>query len=328
MGKRRQNWFGPRFRIPKRAFPKDLARIAFERWPNIVGGDYVVPPCPPKLLLKELLEVVCLTATAPEEGRFPSFNIVAIPAGAPDENRNLGQQWAFDESRPLSISELRRLAPAVDLKKSAIWLEWTEDGWRIAGLVDLGTSWHRARMGLEYQYRQPSCLLVQVDRPGRVRVYQGGYHVVTLTDGEISGHEGLQIQATLGTAAHRGLAEIHREVTVPSVEEPKEYFEFEFLALWNTYAAIANSIASLGHGGALIVVPPKKVPKLKNLKIKYPHNSSGLRSSFIEFINARNVVGDLVARRENNEAISDENFSHVKWLAVLPTRSLSRRHVL
>ena len=45
---------------------------------------------------------------------------------------------------PLSADEVRRLAPSVDFKKSAILTKWEATRWQVAGLVDLGTSWNRA----------------------------------------------------------------------------------------------------------------------------------------------------------------------------------------
>jgi hypothetical protein len=247
---RKDRFFGPELpRIPRRAFPHTLAAIAFKKWEYVCGGNYVTPPCPPQKLLKELLETAYLTASAPEEDRFPQFNIVATPLSAIGDNPHIGHLWRLNANRPLTVTELRRLAPAVDIKKSAIWIQWSATKLHIAGLVDLGTSWYRARMGLEYNYKDPTCLLVQVDRPGRVRVYQGSFHVATLCDGAIEGHDGISLHLSLHEPANRGLHAMRRELVRPSVEEPKEFYNFEFLALWNTYAAIANSIAMLKHWG-------------------------------------------------------------------------------
>ena len=105
-------------RIPKQAFPTDLARVVIERWENICGGSYVAPPCPGKQLLRSLLEIAYLTASAPEEDRFPQFNILAAPADMNDEH--IGRRWKFKDSRDLTVTEMRRLAPAVDVRKSAI----------------------------------------------------------------------------------------------------------------------------------------------------------------------------------------------------------------
>jgi hypothetical protein len=312
---RKDRFFGPELpRIPRRAFPQTLAAIAFKRWAYMCGGDYVTPPCPPKKLLQVLVETAYLTASAPEEDRFPKFKFVATPLGVVGDNQHIGRRWPFSERRLLTVSELRRLAPAVDVKKSAIWVQWSESGLHVAGLVDLGTSWYRARMGLEYKYDGPASLLIQVDRPGRVRVYQGSFHVATLSDGAIEGHDGISLHLSLHEAANRGLHAMRKDLVRPKIEHPKEFYGFEFLALWNTYAAIANSIAMMKHGGAIVVIPPKTKLSDKYARTKYAQNSSVLRSAFVSFMNKRHIIGDLMARRENNEVVSNESFSHAEAL--------------
>jgi hypothetical protein len=113
------------------AFPKDLAKIVFDRWDNMVSGQYVAPPCPPLALLRRVLEACYLTSCAPEEARYPRFNVVATPREYPDDSESLGKKWQFRAPRALTVSELQRLAPTVDLKKSAIWVVWDEQGWSI-----------------------------------------------------------------------------------------------------------------------------------------------------------------------------------------------------
>ncbi|HEV2551374.1 MAG TPA: hypothetical protein VGU20_28955 [Stellaceae bacterium] len=191
-------------------------------------------------------------------------------------------------------------------------MEWTDDGWRIAGLVDLGTSWHRARLGLEYRYRAPSSLLVQVDRPGRIRVYQSGFHVATLADGEIQGHQSIIDVSTitlLHSPVSAGLYHMRKEIHRPKIEEAREFAEFEFIALWNTHAAIANSISQDGHGGGIIIVPTNEPLPLKSLRTKYGQRSTILRAAFIGFMNARHKVGDLMARQEHGEPVTTEEHS-------------------
>jgi sensor domain DACNV-containing protein len=305
---RKDRLFGPELpRIPARAFPSTLAAVVHKRWNFVCGGTYVTPPCPSKPLLRAVLETAYLASSSPEEDRFPKFNIIATPIGGLGEEHYIGHKWPFSNQRVLSVSELRRLAPAVDIKKSAIWAVWSDSGWRIAGLVDFGTSWHRARMGLEYTYQGPACLMIQIDRPGRIRVYQGSFHVATLTDGVVEGHEGISFHLSLHAAAHRGLRAIAKDLSRPKIEEPRETANFEFLALWNTYVAIANSIAQLGHGGALVIVPPNAEVSSGLLKIKYEQRSPILRSAFVEFMNARHIVGDIYASQENEEEISEES---------------------
>lgn len=285
-----------------KAFPKELAKVVGSRWNNMVAGDYITPPCPPDRLLRELLETIYLAAAQPEESRYPQFNIVAVPFEDSLKDRFLGDVWKFNDPRPLSVDEIHRLAPAVDFKKSAILAQWHAGAWRIAGLVDLGTSWGRARVGLQYHYEFPACLFIQIDRPGRLRVYQGQYLIAALVDGRLERHKGLEFQLSLGTQTHNGLRKIWREITYPKIEEPREYENFQFIAFWNTFAAIANCISEAAHGGAIVIVPARKSVNAKQINIKYRQNSSVLRAAFIRFMNVRHRVADFIVRLEKGDS--------------------------
>lgn len=219
------------------------------------SGRIRTPPRPPDRLFSELLETAYLCASMPEEGRYPQFNIAAVPAANFNESRYLGDIWHFTEPRRLSVDELRRLAPAVDFRKSGILVKWDIGQLHIVGLTDFGTSWSRARIGLQYHYRFPECLVVQLDRPGRIRVYQGRYLVAALVDGKLERHKGLELNLSVGRAAHGGLEKLYREIAPPKIEEPREYHSFLFSSLWNIFAALANCIADVGHGGAVLIVP-------------------------------------------------------------------------
>lgn len=306
-GKRTKSLSGGR--AQRIAFPNQLASVVYDRWPNMVGGDYVTPPCPPKTQLATLLEILFMTGCAAEEGRLPSFNVVATPHG--DHAKFLGEARVvhFETPRSLNVAALRQLAPVVDINKSAIWIRWSDLGFEIAGLVDLGTSWSRARIGLGYRYNVPRCLIVQADRPGRLRVYQGDFRVATLSEGTINDHLGLSIELALHASTDRGLRAMAPEITWPTVEPPKEYEGFAFLALWNTYAAISNSISAMGHGGALIVVEPQARLSEDHVRVKYSSPSDDLRTAFIKFINARNVSGDLLERKLAGEKVSDQRMA-------------------
>ena len=283
------------------AFPKELTKKVVERWKTVVGGDYVAPPLPPSRLLRQLLEVAYLAAAVPEENRYPKFNLVAIPVDNSGVQR-LGKIWSFNNRRPLSVDEIRRLAPSVDFKKSAILTEWSNDDWQIVGLVDLGTSWGRARIGLQYDYDHAEALFVQVDRPGRMKVYQGEFIVAALVDGKLQRYGGLELHLALHEPILRGLDEMRELITPPKIEEPRDYYNFEFTAHWNAVAAIANCINDEGHGGALILAPPKSAPSENEVRIKYQMNSAVLREAFVTFMNVRNRVIDFVIRIESGKA--------------------------
>jgi len=249
--------------------------------------------------LLELLEILYLAAAVPEELRYPQFNVVAVPSTHTNVSE-LGDVWVFDDPRKLSVDEVRRLAPAVDPKKSALFLKWTDAGWQIVGLVDLGTSCNRARIGLQYQYHSPSCLYVVVDKPGRIKVYQGQYIVAALRDGQLERHEGFDLSLVLHSPTHNGLKKIWDKITYPRLESPREYENFQFIAFWNTLAALANCIGEEAHGGAIVIVPSSKSIS-KELRVKYRQNSSILSDAFVAFMNYRHLIADVVFRLEQEE---------------------------
>lgn len=280
------------------AFPKDLAKVVARRWKTLVAGEYVAPPCPPSGLLRELLEACYLASSSPEEGRYPKFNVIAVPEGHVVGSAKTS--WPFTTLRPLIVSELRRLAPAVDFKKSAILATWGVSGWAIAGLVDLGTSWYRARAGLAYQYQAPETLLLQIDRPGRVYVYQGTFLVAALVDGQVTGNGGLPLNLFLHEPANAGLERMANHIDWPDYEQPRDYEGFAFMALWNTYAAIANEISMEGHGGMLVIQPGDRDLDPSLIKLKYESQSTALRESLVTFLSARNLIGDYLSLSDDN----------------------------
>lgn len=287
--------------MPRTMFPADLAKITVDRWPHLVSGDYETPPCPPMKLLKQLLETAYVASSMSDEARYPAFNLVAERG----TNHQLLPSWKFETPRALTPNELKRLAPATDLRKSAILIDWDESHLFIKGIVDLGTSWHRARMGLDYRYRHPISLFVQADRPGRLRVYQGPYLVSELHDGTIPSKNGIELQLFLHNSARSGLEKMDEELVRPEHEYIKEWHEFEFIAMWNTFAAIANTISLEGHGGALLIKDTVPGEKCDYVSPKYECSSDQLRRSFIEYMNKRHAIGDLITLEERGEDVSD-----------------------
>lgn len=293
------------------SFPKDLASIVSNRWIELVAGDYTPPPCPTTKLLQQLFETSYLAANCPEETRYPKFNIIATSShtGKRPQGYSILE---FDLPRPLNVQEVRRLAPTVDLAKSAIWATWNDDGWLITGLVDLGTSWHRAKKGLGYRYQAPADLFVQVDRPGRIKVNQGAYHVATLEDGSIIGLKGIDLSLFFHPIATTGISSLQNSIQYPAYEHPREFADFEFMALINTYSAISSEISTGGHGGMVILVLDHDAESQEQLRIKYPCKSSMLKDAFVTFMNARHIQGDYGALYDDGHAVPAAELHHAE----------------
>jgi hypothetical protein len=280
-------------------FPQDLAKAVFERWNEVVLGDYLAPPCPPLPLMKKLFDICYFAACLPEESRYPQFNVVALPEDGLRTSSYVGSIWEISP-RSLTIDEIHRLAPAADSKKCAILVTWNETSWRVRGLADLGASWHLKRIGLAYKGWSLQSLIIQTDRPGRMRIYQGSFHVATLTEGEIQGLNNIEPKVFLHPPVLAGLERLAQEIERPAYENLQDALEFEFIALWNTYAAIANLISLQGHGGTLIIAPGDQDTCSQHVRFKYESSSLILRSAFLEFTNQRHIVSDYISLDEDD----------------------------
>jgi hypothetical protein len=274
-------------RKPRHATLAQVASALVKRWCSSIAGDYEAPPCPPVTTLRRLLTALNYASGVPEEGRFPRFSVVVAKADQPTEG-----VWRFERPRAFELSELRRMLPVTDVDKSALLVEFDDDGLSIAGLVDMGTSWRRARIGLAYHYNAPPHMIVEVERPNRFSVYQGQFRVATFADGLLDMPFGLDLPLFLHDIVNAGIDEdLSPRLVRPRREPPKEFCSFEFTALWNCFAAIANSIAHASHGGTLVILPGATVDE-KLAQVKYGLRSSRLADAFVKFMNARHRSAD------------------------------------
>jgi len=80
-------------------------------------------------------------------------------------------------------------------------------------------------------------------------------------------------------------------------ESMREWHEIEWLTYVNTILAVVNTIQMGGHGGALLLAGMNSnLVQDESVKIKYelPSVYHHLRKHFIEFMNLRHQVGDMV----------------------------------
>lgn len=301
-------------------FPADLAKTVAERWHQMVAGDYITPACPNKRQLKTILEACYLSANTPEEGRYPKFNVVVTEEGALGRGKTDATFYRLESPRSLNVEELRRLAPATDPKKSAIWITFANNRIVISEICDLGTSWHRARLGLVYSYRVPSALIIQIERPGKMKVFQGEFSVASLADGIVVESE-FDIPHFLHKIAHEKFNELAQMFTVPSIEEPRDFESFWSTALCNVFSGLINSVNALGHGGAIIIVPDCSAISAENIRLKYACSSDSLRSAFVLFINARNRTADYWTAIETGEVV-EANLHEAELILAAATEQL------
>ncbi|MFO7168679.1 MAG: hypothetical protein DIU80_011720 [Chloroflexota bacterium] len=307
--------------MPDYHFPADLAEQVTRIWDSFLDGVvFSRPPLPSPAKLRTLMEVAYLAGLEKEEGRPLCFMICCTMRSEVIHrhgHERIVEMWPFSACRPYNVQELRRLAVTCDIDTAAIWVEFSPDPDEplvIRGLLNLGSSWVRARRAFSYSHDAlPEALLVRVDAPGQLTVFQGSYVVATLRSGRI------QIESPLSTGDLLGAYPLFREgqkllrsqITPPRYEVLRDWDQFEWLTYVNTILAIVNGIQCSGHGGALILAASacELVSRERELvKVKYQLSSdpAHLRRRYVEFMNIRHQYGDMVRQYANDHAATPQ----------------------
>jgi sensor domain DACNV-containing protein len=120
------------------AYPPDLSQYVAQHWPS--GRALALSP----ELLCEALSVAFQASLTSEEARPTRFRLLLtdpeqLPeSGAPNQGV---LRLQFDQSRPLSADELRRLSPASPFETTLIGAHQEEDKLRIWGIAHSGPAW-------------------------------------------------------------------------------------------------------------------------------------------------------------------------------------------
>src|SRR5262245_39405585 len=165
------------------AYPPDLARYVEEHWPS--GTPLTVS----RDLLSEALSIAFEASMTSEEGRPTAFRLLLTPAerlpeaGAPNDGV---LRLRFDQSRPLTSDELRRLSPSAPFETSLIGIHVEKQRWRIWGLAHSGPAWLAPTWGgrslvPNWTYDP----IIHVLGPGRLAVRRAGRLVGALERGQL-----------------------------------------------------------------------------------------------------------------------------------------------
>lgn len=303
-------------------YPKNIAKILTKRWNQYIGGDYTPPILPPPKILEIILDYAFYASLETEEDRPVRFNL-CINSSSYELKRQYSKSndleiWKFTEPRTFTIQEIRRLSVATNFQTSAIWVRYSKDKTNklfITGIINLGESWEKARNAVSYNYENlPDALLVKVESPGKILIYQGNNCVETFIKGQIRKRESVPELMDL-YGAYKLFNETQKllrpRIKRPKHEYIKKWHEFEWLSIFNTVLAIVNTIQNNGHGGTLIYTNKSKdLLKSGFIKCKYtfPINNNILASRYINFINIRHQLGDLWYLKEyENKTVSEKN---------------------
>ena len=250
------------------AYPDDLARFVEERIAERPEAA-AMPGSARALLagerLRELLAVAYHATFLREEERPVTFRLLAAePACIPARVREEGplQVLPFGTQRPLTVQELRRLAPAAKLMRSLVGVGRQNGSLAIWGIVHSGTGWlspvfggRRRGDGL------PPLPTVLASGPGRLLVGLGDAVVATLRDGRITE----PVQDVFSSAwlpalfqdARGDVMRVHGE-RMAALGVPVRPVGSDVVRMVGQHFVrrLVSTIRAARHGGTLLLVPP------------------------------------------------------------------------
>jgi hypothetical protein len=175
------------------AYPDALPEVVEQRWAAADLGGLVTAPLPTREQMLGLIHPAFQASLLSEEGRPVAFRLVLCEPDELSEDvelRSRNRALRFAETRPLSVAEIVRLAPAADPSQTLIGVR--DDGGNpvIWGLIDAGLSWWEYVRG-ERGDRQsssppPERFTVSSARRGAITISRGGRVVCALNRGEIT----------------------------------------------------------------------------------------------------------------------------------------------
>jgi hypothetical protein len=286
------------------AFPSDLAAQVTERWNTFVSRhDRPAPPLPSPSDLRFILETAFFASFEREEGRDLKFVLCCSPSLEV-------QRDGFDEPvsvvpladpRPLTVGEIRALAPAVSPSNATILVRFPHDEsdpprLEIAGILNVGSNLARARSGRSFYHRPaPYALTIDVRDAGEMHIYRGGIRLASLRGGRLfdqlafSALGFLPISDILGKGEQALVPRLRAAVYEPSAE----ISDFQWMALLNTILCVVNGIRERGHGGTVLLVAPDSVGTLPTrTKFEVRDQGTVLADRFVAFLNARHDVAE------------------------------------
>ncbi|MEM9192311.1 MAG: putative sensor domain DACNV-containing protein [Myxococcota bacterium] len=168
------------------AYPPDLARVVVEQWPVLFEAA-----CPFEAEeLATVLDECFLASLLTEEGRPTRVRVLlASPESLAEDGVPNHSAWrvAFEEPRPLTAHELRRLGPASPFERTLIGARFGSEGAEVWGLAQSGADWLAPSWGGRRDRREPwtSAPIVHVTGPGRIAVRGSGRLIAALERGRV-----------------------------------------------------------------------------------------------------------------------------------------------
>jgi hypothetical protein len=256
------------------AYPPDLANYVEANWPPARRLWLS------NKLFADALSVAFQASLTSEEGRPTRFRLLLTPLdalpehGAPNQGGVL--RLRFDQSRPLSADELRRLSPSVPFETSLIGAHVEDERLRIWGIAHSGPAWLAPTWGgrnvvPNWTYDP----IIHVTAPGQLAVRCAGKPIGALERGEVVAaildvfdsdwlpamfeHEREQVQREhAATQAQSSSPTLADHSLIGRVSQ-------------HMLRRMIQLIRGAGHGGMILIVhaTEKSVLGLGSLRLKY-----------------------------------------------------------
>lgn len=249
------------------AYPGELARFALKHWDEYgdAAGDL-----PAIAVLEDLLSTCYQASLMREEERQITFRLILAEPEVfgPEEGPPSGlHRLQFQEPRTFDEQELRRLSPAASAERTLIGVRQKDDGELcIWGLVHSGPRWlQRVRGGRDLSPPLPDLPVVRVTGPGRIIVDRGSALIGKLeggrlTDDSMDVFESEWLPAMFASIRDE-LLELHLQ---NRKEADKQWADLDLdvtrRVAQHMIRRIISTARNFGHGGTLIIVPPRYAP--------------------------------------------------------------------
>ena len=253
-------------------YPTSIEKPLFDRIEELSKNAWFPKPkrLPSSDALQTLIDIAFHASFMTEERRRPGFRLLYCnPNDLQQEDRpiTLGNPFrtiSIPAPRPLTASELNRVAPAADLTRFLVCVcpdQTTPDSLKIWGLLDAGDNWwkfihHESSSGTP----PPYFLAITSTSPGELSFSIGGTILLMLKSGELSHSLGNPIwSGPISKFLDSSKQQLYDQA-IQDLETDKwddEGADDDYpLRFYNFFVErILYNIRNLGHGGTVLLVP-------------------------------------------------------------------------
>jgi hypothetical protein len=256
----------------RHSYPGEFVSFILDRWknpplPERLPTSCIDPACqlPDRSVLEQIISICYQASLKKEEGRPVMFRLILgdhylfhHDCGPPTGLHS----FRFEKMRPLTETELYRLAPAADFYRALIGVTISQEKRvQIWGLVHTGTLWLQPiNGGTKALPSLPLCPVIYVTGPGRISVGMGSNLLASLNGGQMvdifPDFFSAPWLAESFAAERLKIKEVHEAARERSIKpwarlDP----DFDKMIGQQVILRIISLIRSFHHGGMLVYLP-------------------------------------------------------------------------